>query len=144
MGKKTYQIAIINYSPDPGPRYVRQGEHSGEDYYHKVLNIAFYTALKSEKVLEISLDGTSGYASSFLDEAFGNLVYDFTLDKVKKNVNIISTEEPEWKEMIENESFNEWEKRRINKKEPYKTEEHLSWFRYNGNLFEEKVWINKK
>lgn len=77
MGKEIRKIAVINYSLDPGPRYVRQGEDSGEDYYHKVLNHEFYEALISGQVLEVSLDGTSGYASSFLDEAFGNLVYDF-------------------------------------------------------------------
>jgi hypothetical protein len=143
MGSKIHQIAVINYSPDPGPRYVCQGEHSGEDYYHKVLNIEFYTALESEKILKVLLDGTSGYASSFLDEAFGNLVYDFTLDKVKRNITIISKEEPEWKDMIENESFKEWENRRIKEITPKKTVEHLEWFRYEGNKFVKKVWIKK-
>lgn len=120
MGKETRKIAVINYSLDPGPRYVRQGDDSGEDYYHKILNNEFYEALINGQVLEISLDGTSGYASSFLDEAFGNLVYDFSLDKVKSSVSIVSEEEPEWKDMIENESFNEWEKRRKDQREPEK------------------------
>ena len=54
MGKEIRKIAVINYSLDPGPRYVRQGEDSGEDYYHKVLNHEFYEALISGQVLEVS------------------------------------------------------------------------------------------
>lgn len=34
-------------------------------------------------MLLVDLDGTSGYPSSFLDEAFGELVYDFSLEEVK-------------------------------------------------------------
>lgn len=143
MGKKIRNIAVINYSLDPGPRYIRQGDHSGEDYYHRVLNGEFYSALMNDEILEISLDGTSGYASSFLDEAFGNLVYDFTLEKVKSNIFIVSEEEPEWKEMIENESFIEWEQRRKDKREPVKTFDHEEWYRFNGNEYIKKRWIKK-
>ena len=143
MGKEIRKIAVINYSLDPGPRYVRQGDDSGEDYYHKVLNNEFYEALINNEILEVSLDGTSGYASSFLDEAFGNLVYDYTLEKVKSAISIISEEEPEWKDMIENESFNEWEQRRQNQREPEKTETHPEWYRYNGIDFQKKVWVQK-
>lgn len=95
------------------------------------------------QVLEISLDGTSGYASSFLDEAFGNLVYDFSLDKVKSSISIVSEEEPEWKDMIENESFNEWEKRRKDQREPEKTVNHPAWYKYNGSEYAQRVWIQK-
>jgi hypothetical protein len=143
MEKQIRKIAVINYSLDPGPRYVRQGDDSGEDFYHKVLNQEFYEALGNNQILEVSLDGTSGYASSFLDEAFGNLVYDFSLEKVKANVSIISIEEPEWKDMIENESFLEWEQRRKDKREPEKTVDHASWYRYNGTEFQKKVWVQK-
>ena len=143
MGKEIRKRAVINYSLDPGPRYVRQGEDSGEDYYHKVLNHEFYEALISGQVIEVSLDVKSGYASSFLDEAFGNLVYDFSLDKVKSSISIVSEEEPEWKDMIENESFNEWEKRRKDQREPEKTIDHPSWFRYNGSEYLQRIWIQK-
>lgn len=141
MAKQIYKIAVINYSTDPGPRYSRQGDDSGEDFYHKVLNEAFYKALNANEMLEVSLDGTSGYASSFLDEAFGNLVYDFTLELVQKNLIIISEEEPEWKDMIEKETYVEWEQRRLNKRQPEKSASHEAWYRYVAKDFPKKVWI---
>lgn len=141
MGKEIKKIAVIEYTLDPGPRYNNQGEHSGEDYYHKILNEEFYNAVNEDKILEVNLDGTSGYASSFLDEAFGNLVYDFTLDKVKTFISIISKEEPEWKVMLENESFNEWEARREKREEPRKTVSHVNWYRYDGSKYMQEVWI---
>ncbi len=143
MGKQIRKIAVFNYSLDPGPRYVRQGDDSGEDYYHKVLNKEFYEALRNNQLLEVSLDGTSGYASSFLDEAFGNLIYDFSLNEVQSNIIIISEEEPEWKEMIENESFVEWEQRRKDNREPEKTDSHPEWYRLVGNNYQKKRWVPK-
>lgn len=143
MGKQIRKIAVINYSLDPGPRYIRQGDDSGEDFYHAVLNEEFYKALINDEILEISLDGTSGYASSFLDEAFGNLVYDFSLEKVRSNIIVVSEEEPEWKDMIENESFIEWEQRRKDKREPEKTTSHSEWYKYVGAEYQKKVWIQK-
>lgn len=70
-------IAVTSFSQSPGPRYCEQGEDSGEEFYHKVLNTAFVEALGKKIHLEIILDGADGYASSFLDEAIGNLVFDF-------------------------------------------------------------------
>lgn len=141
MEKQIKKLAIASYSTDPGPRYTRQGESSGEDYYHNQLNGAFYEAVANKKLLEVSLDGTSGYASSFLDEAFGNLVYDFSLDLVKKNLIIKSDEEPEWIEMLNNQSFKEWEDRRASFDEPRKTAEHSPWYRYKNGEFSQKVWL---
>jgi len=48
---------------------------------------------KGEK-LEIDLDGTEGYATSFLDEAFGGLARKYGKEKVIKSLVFISYEEP--------------------------------------------------
>ena len=77
-------LRIIDYSMSPGPRYCNQGDDSGEDFYHVQLNSAFAKAYSSSKQLLIDLDGPDGYASSFLDEAFGNLIYDFSQELVSK------------------------------------------------------------
>lgn len=141
MEKSVRKIAVSSYSMDPGPRYVRQGADSGEDYYHKILNQAFYQAVKNNSILEVNLDGTDGYASSFLDESFGNLVFDFSLDLVKENLRIIFDEEPELKKMIEDETFIEWGKRRKNKDKPKITAPHEDWYRYDGKDYIKKKWI---
>jgi STAS-like domain of unknown function (DUF4325) len=133
MEKQTY--FITEFTEFPGPRYCDQGDFSGENFYHTKLNKCFYNALINGKILSIVLDGTAGYASSFLDEAFGNLVFDFTLECVKKNLEIISIEEEDWKIMIENEVYLDWEKRRKSNKPAKKTIKHNSWHRFVNNAF---------
>ena len=50
--------------------------------------------------LVIDIDGTEGYATSFLDEAFGRLSKKFGKDEVWNNIEIISIDEPDWIEEI--------------------------------------------
>lgn len=135
--------SIIDYSQSPGPRYCSQGDDSGEDFYHKKLNALFAEAFKNKSVLVVTLDGADGYASSFLDEAFGNLVYDFGAEIVKKYLKIISNDEDIWGTMIFEETLPEWEKRRKNNEHARVTQTHDAWFRVvNGDL-KKNIWINK-
>lgn len=129
-----------DYTEYPGLRHCSISDFSGEDFYHKILNTAFKDALEKKEKISIILDGATGYASSFLDEALGNLVYDFTLENVKKYVEIISKEEPHWKDMIEKQTYKEWEKRRKSKKAPQVTTMHDVWYRINNNKIENRVW----
>jgi hypothetical protein len=140
METKDNILAINAFTEYPGPRYSNQGDNSGEDFYFKILNPAFSEALESGKNLIIVLDGTAGYASSFLDEAFGNLVYDFSLNAVKSNIEIISQEEPDWREMIFNETLPEWEERRTKGDSPKLTCTHEPWNRWNSNKIETGQW----
>src|SRR5690606_24151689 len=94
---------------------------------------------KSDKLI-VNLDDTGGYASSFLDEAFGNLVFDFTLSKVKDKIEIVSIQEQHWKEMIFDKTFNEWESRRLKKQSPKVTKLHNPWYRIDGNEIKLEVW----
>ena len=72
-----------DYTRHPGPRYERQGEFSGERF-RKVL----VDALKKSQRLVVDLDGTSGFGSSFLDEAFGGLIRNegMSRDEVRSRV----------------------------------------------------------
>jgi len=145
MEEQKISIVIADYSKSPGPRYCRQGDDSGEDFYHKVLNEKFKNAFEQKLELEVNLDGPDGYASSFLDEAFGNLVFDFGLENIQSRVKIVSNEEPEWIEMIEKETYVQWELRRKDKQNPTKTIDHEAWWRFNfaNNSTEKQIWINK-
>lgn len=69
MSSKVFSIAR-DFSANPGPRYTRQGAHSGESLRRKLLSLLNST----QGILVIDLDGTKGIGSSFLDEAFGGLV----------------------------------------------------------------------
>lgn len=143
MEKQKYKVIVSDYSNSPGPRYSNQGDHSGEDFYHTILNNKFYEAYNDHRELVLNLDGPDGYASSFLDEAIGNLVYDFGKEIVEQYLEIISIEEPEWIDMIKKETYLEWEKRRLKNELPKKTENHSKWYRVdiNSNNVEKEIWV---
>lgn len=138
--EKTQTIKVVDFTEYPGPRYCDQGKSSGEEFYHSVLNSQFAESLKKGSNLAVDLDGTAGYASSFLDEAFGNLIYDFTLEQVKNHLKIISTEEKDWITMISEMVFPDWEERRNTEKKPKKTGEHPAWYRFVNGKLESKKW----
>ena len=134
-------ISVLkDFSEYPGLRHCSISERSGEEFYHIVLNKAFKEAYEQGSNFTVNLDNTAGYASSFLDEAFGNLVFDFTLDIVKKTISIVSNQEPHWKDMIENQTYQQWEERRVGKNNPKVTQIHDAWFRLVNNNIESKIW----
>lgn len=76
------------FSRYPAGRYLKDGPYSGESFRKKFLepNIAIH-----EKIV-IELDGTRGYGSSFLEEAFGGLVRKgFSKNELKKKIEIKAT-----------------------------------------------------
>lgn len=66
----TSEFRITDFSANPGPRYKRQGKHSGEALRPKLVRLL----RDQEGRIRVILDGTKGIGSSFLDEAFGGLV----------------------------------------------------------------------
>lgn len=62
-------IEVKNFSKYPGPRYIKLGDFSGEEFRDEVL----VPALMDENI-SVDFDGVYGYGSSFLEEAFGGLV----------------------------------------------------------------------
>lgn len=59
-----------DYSRYPGGRYRRLGKYSGEEFRDDIL----VPALAKDDEVIVILDGTAGYGSSFLEEAFGGLI----------------------------------------------------------------------
>lgn len=115
MEKKIY---ISDFTQDPGPRYIRQdieGEMtSGEAFYITILNKAFKECFEENKKLILCLDGVSGYPSSFLDEAIGELVYDFRLENVKRLLEFETRMHKKRVSQVKEETYIQWEKRRVN------------------------------
>lgn len=107
-------IRVLDFAEAPGPRFIGQGKHSGEQFYVEVLNDKMAQCIKENKELEVLLDGTAGYPSSFLDQAFGELVYDFSQAIVEKRVHIVTTVNNRRKVKLENETYPQWEERRRN------------------------------
>ena len=119
MEKEIFYLSVKDYTEDPGPRYKRQdlpGENtSGEMFYVQKLNAAFVDCFINHNQLVLLLDGVSGYPSSFLDEAIGELVYDFTLENVKA---ILSFETVMFKrraKQVLDETYPQWEEKRTKK-----------------------------
>ena len=119
MEKEKVYLSVKEYTEDPGPRYKRQDlddtDTSGEMFYIQKLNAVFVDCYEGKKELVLLLDGVSGYPSSFLDEAIGELVYDFTLAIVKR---ILSFETVMFKrraKQVVEETYPQWEERRLKK-----------------------------
>jgi hypothetical protein len=84
----------------PGARNYSDGPKSGQEFYDTLLKNKFTEALEDGVKLKIILDGTDGYASSFLNEAFSLLGNEFGADRVWNNLIIISDEVPKYIEKI--------------------------------------------
>jgi PhoPQ-activated pathogenicity-related protein len=132
--KKSAKISEI-FSKYTGLRHCSISDNSGEEFYHTKLNQLFYDTLQEGNTLEIILDGNRGYSPSFIDESFGNLVYDFTLEKVKQNLEIVSNDIPMWKDSIITKTYPLWENRRKSKDFPKKTINHDDWWVFIDNKF---------
>lgn len=84
---------LISVSKDftvtPGGRYKSDGPYTGEAFREDIL----YPALQKFDTVEVDLDGTLGYGSSFLEEAFGGLIRDrgMTLDELSRKLIIKSS-----------------------------------------------------
>jgi hypothetical protein len=67
-------MLVVNVAKDftrfPSGRFKRNGETSGEAFRERFLE----PPLREGKEVLVELDGTIGYGSSFLEEAFGGLV----------------------------------------------------------------------
>ncbi len=103
---------IIDYTEYPGPRYKNQGKYSGEELYIIHIKPLIEKAIAQQKKILINLDGVAGYAASFIDELFGNIVYDKGPKFIDDNIEIISKEEPEWINMIKTQTVPEWDEKR--------------------------------
>ena len=94
-----YSIAN-EYSKTPGGRFIHEGACSGEDFRKTVLKPLYLKCKENGEELAVDLDGGYGYATSFLEEAFGGLVRELKDPGVRK-IKIISTEEPALVERVD-------------------------------------------
>lgn len=71
MANEVQEISVARkFSKFPAGRFLKDGPFSGEAFRDNFL----VPALKAGKKVRIDLDGTAGFGSSFLEEAFGGLV----------------------------------------------------------------------
>lgn len=83
-----------DFSETPGGRTSEEGEHSGQEFLKRVLLPQFVQARIDAIQLEVNLDGTYGYSTGFLEEAFGGLARGEGKEEVEMRLKLVSTEEP--------------------------------------------------
>lgn len=112
MGNIVLNIAK-DYTRCPGARYESEGDYSGERFRESLLVPKLKEAIETGVKLEIILDGSAGYSTSFLEESFGGLIRtnNYTLQEVNDNIIIISDEDPSYEEDIKDYWEHAWENR---------------------------------
>ena len=100
-----------DYTRCPGARFESEGDYSGERFRNEFLAPKLKEAIKTGVKLEVVLDGSAGYSTSFIEESFGGLIRTdrFTLQEVKDNIIIISDEDPSYAEDINAYWEHAWE-----------------------------------
>lgn len=93
------------FTDTPGARTYSDGEFSGQEFYDKLLKSRYKEAVSVGEKLCVNLDGTNGYASSFLNEAFSRLGNEFGHDAVWNNLIIISNEVPKYIEKVKDSVY---------------------------------------
>jgi len=82
------------FSETPGPRTREEGDFSGEQFLEELLLPRFKDAVSKGAQLLVDLDGTEGYATSFLEAAFGELARRCDPAEVVKVIVLKSNDEP--------------------------------------------------
>lgn len=84
-----------DFSSTPGPRYKHEGKFSGEVFRRDFLEPKLKEAIEKQIKLFIDLDGTAGYGTSFLEEAFGGLirVNKYSYEEIRNHIELKSDEE---------------------------------------------------
>ena len=81
-----------DFSDSPGARYRKDGPHSGEEFFEKLLKPKFEEAIANKVKLVIDLDGVWGYPSSFVSGSFGKLSLEMGKNEVLSTIVFISNE----------------------------------------------------
>ena len=82
------------FSETPGPRARDEGDFSGDQFLEDVLRPAYVQAVKEGSTLIVDLDGTEGYATSFLEATFGGLAREFDAAEILRVIKFKSDDEP--------------------------------------------------
>lgn len=85
------KINVANdFSRYPSGRFMKNGNTSGEAFRERLL----FPHLKAGESILVELDGTIGYGSSFLEEAFGGVArkLNLTSQVLLKKISLVSSD----------------------------------------------------
>lgn len=89
-----------DFTKSPGGRLMCEGKYSGEEFRNKLLMPLYEQAKEKNEKLIIDLNDCYGFATSFIEEAFGGLARKTGDKNILKYIEIISDDEPGLKEDI--------------------------------------------
>jgi len=92
--KEKYFSIATEFTRTPGPRLKEEGDYSAELFLETILADLFDKVVKNRQKLVIDLDGTEGYATSFLEGAFGGLARGFSPKLTLKHLELVSSRQP--------------------------------------------------
>lgn len=81
------------FSNTPGARFESEGPNSGEKFRKEILLPKYLEAKKNGENLVINLDDCYGFATSFLEEAFGGLVRELKEKNILNKIEIVSMDD---------------------------------------------------
>ncbi len=88
-------LYVRDFTRTPGPRLKEDGKYSGEEFQEDHLLPRYLEAVNKGVRLYVVLEETMGYASSFLEEAFGGLIRrGFKKKEVKEHLKVRSIDRP--------------------------------------------------
>jgi len=90
-----------DFTITPGGRFREHGKFSAEEFRDDIL----MPAMDIHDVVTIDLDGTYGFAITFLDEVFSYLLNYYSKDLLRKKLKFISNETPTYINEIKNIMF---------------------------------------
>ena len=102
LDEHTVYVRVLDFTAAPGPRHRSESSDadSGEQFRDEVLLPAYEKARTEGTKLVVDLDGTAGYASSFLEESFGGLARIFPPSDVLATIEIVSATRPWYVEEV--------------------------------------------
>lgn len=92
MSTTEHKISVASFSREPVGRYLTDGAQSGQAFRERVL----LPALLAAELVTVDLDGTEGYGSSFLEEAFAGTMrcLNLSAEEFRRRVRIVGDEDP--------------------------------------------------
>lgn len=90
-----------DFSDMPGGRYEKEGPYSGEEFRKKILLPKYNEAEQTNQELQINFDDCYGFATSFLEEAFGGMVREHNKKGILSRIKIISNDDETIQDLIE-------------------------------------------
>ncbi len=100
LESRAVYLRVLDFTATPGPRHRSEGGFSGEEFRDNYLVPRYEEARRKGRPLLVDLDGTAGYASSFLEESFGGLARLHPMEEVLATVQVKSDTRPWYVEEV--------------------------------------------